>query len=96
MCRARKSKATTAGELIRKTVLDRGVLARGQGGHGFSNFLEIGRFLETLMCHWTIIELLLLVKIKVSNFIGKSLNLSPLLCRDHGASGNRLIKFLVT
>ena len=68
-------------------------MARGQGGHGFSNCLEIGRFLES---NWTIFELLLLVKIKVSNFIGKSLNLSPFLCRGHGASCNRFIKFLVT
>ena len=37
------------------------------------------------MLRWKMSRLLLLVKAKVSNFIGKSLNLAPLLCRCHDA-----------
>ena len=38
------------------------------------------------MFHWKIFELLLLVKIDVLNFIGKSLTLASLLYRYHYAS----------
>ena len=53
------------------------------------NFFDIVGFLEILMLCWKIFGLLLLVKIKVLNSIGKSLSLPPhstgatmpLLCR---------------
>ena len=55
----------------------------GAGGHGPSNCFDIVGFSEILMLRRNIFELLLLIKAKVSNFIGKSLNLAPLLYRCH-------------
>ena len=49
----------------------------GLGGHGSSTLFEILEFLEILMVRWKISALLLLVKIRALNFIGKSLNLAP-------------------
>ena len=47
------------------------------GGDRPSKFFEIVGYSETLMLRRKIFALLLLVKIKASNFIGKSLNLGP-------------------
>ena len=49
----------------------------GAGGHGPSSFFDIVGVFETLMVSWKTFGLLLLVKVKVLNFIGKSLNLAP-------------------
>ena len=51
------------------------------------NFLKIAEFLEILMFYQKIFGLLLLVKIKVLNFIGKSLKLALLLYRRHDSPG---------
>ena len=56
----------------------------GQGGHG-PKFFEIVGFSEVLMLRQKIFRLLLLVKALVSNFIGKSSNIAPLLYRYHDA-----------
>ena len=56
---------------------------RGDRGHGPSNFSNIVGFSEILMHCRKVFGLLLLVKTKVSNFIGKSLNLVPLLYKCH-------------
>ena len=44
---------------------------------GATMFLEIAGFLEILINSWKMFRLLLLVNIKVSNRIRKSLNLAP-------------------
>ena len=49
-------------------------MAEGAGGHA-PNFFEIVGFPKILMLQRKLFGILLLVKIKVSNFIGKSLNL---------------------
>ena len=60
-----------------------GIVVRGY----VPQLFEIIRFFEILMFHWTVFGLLLLVKIKVSDFIKKSLNFAlPQLYRCHIAS----------
>ena len=49
-------------------------------------FFEIVGFSAVLMFRGKIFGLLVFVKIEVSNFIGKSLNLAPLFCRCHDTS----------
>ena len=56
-------------------------------GHDPINFSKIVRFWEILVLHRKIFVFLLLVKIRVLNFIGISLNLPPLLYRCHDAPG---------
>ena len=72
----------------------------GEGGdYGPSNFFDIVQFPEILMLRRKIFVLLLLVKTNFSNFIGKSLNLAPLLYRCHDAPGSiqqPFSNFLVT
>ena len=55
----------------------RGVEAMLAVGANVPMFFEIVRVLEILMLHWKIFRLLLLVKIKVTNFIENSSNLPP-------------------
>ena len=58
----------------------RDIMARGQGGrrgHGPSSFIKTIRFSELLVPCQKICILLLLVEIKVLDFIGKCLNLPP-------------------
>ena len=55
-------------------------------GGGDRSAMAPPTFSEILMLRRKIFRLLLLVEIKVSNFIGKSLNLAPLLYRCHVAS----------
>ena len=52
-------------------------MAGGQGGDGLPNLFKVVEFSEVLMFRRTIFRLLLLIKIKVLNFIGTSLNLTP-------------------
>ena len=62
----------------------RGVVAEGgAGGYGPSSFFDVVGFSEILVLSRKVLGLLLLVKTKASNFIGKSLNLAPLLYRSH-------------
>ena len=58
-------------------------MARWPGGHGPPNCFKVVRFSKILMFHQKIFRLLLLVKVEVLNFIGKSLNMAPLLYRCH-------------
>ena len=60
-------------------------MAGGHGGHA-PNFVEIIGFSEILIFRRQIYGLLLLVKIEISPFIGKSLNMLCLLYRCHDAS----------
>jgi len=61
------------------------VAGGGKGDHGSSNFFDIVGFSEILMLRRKIFGLLLLVRTKASNFVGKSMNLAPLLYRCHDA-----------
>ena len=67
--------------------LDKGHYCREQGSHDPSNLFEIAGFSEILMFRQNIFGHPLLVKMTVSNFIGKSLKLVPLLYRCCDASG---------
>ena len=67
----------------------RGVEAGLSVGANVPIFFEIVRVLEILMLHWKIFRLLLLVKIKVTNFIENSSNLAPSFYRCHGALASK-------
>ena len=62
--------------------------AEGAEGAIAPQFFPNLGFLEILMVRWKIFRLLPLVKIKISNFNGKLLNLAPLLNRCHNAPGH--------
>ena len=60
-------------------------MARGQKGPWPPHFFEIFGFSKLLMFHRNVFVLLLLVKIKILNFIRKYLNLAPLMYMCHDA-----------
>ena len=66
-------------------MLEAGGSARGQGAMALK-FFEIVVFSEILVFRQKMLGLLMLVKLKASSFIVKSLTLTTLLYRCHGAS----------
>ena len=64
----------------------RGAMAGSKGAMA-PYILKIIEYSEILMCRAKIFRLLVLAKIKVLNYTGKSLNLAPLIYKCHDTSG---------